>query len=101
MSDDNNVTYMDDWLRTHGRSVPMSRNGVQLNWSHTDQAFDAEEIKAWFDKGIVETRTFTQAEMEAMEAMDSEPKWIATPETVNLLKQLYPDRFDRNPSWID
>lgn len=41
-----NVIYMDDWLRTHGRSVPMSQNGVQLNWLHTDQAFDADEMKA-------------------------------------------------------
>jgi hypothetical protein len=72
MSDE--IVYMDEWLRGHGRSVPMARNGVSLQWQHTHPLFDEVEIKSMYAAGIVEHRTFTAQEKAALDAYTS-PQW--------------------------
>lgn len=64
MADD--PIYMDEWLRKHGRSVPMSDNGVVLHWEHTQQVLDDDEVQRLTDEGI-HLRTFTEAEKNAMD----------------------------------
>lgn len=65
--------YMDEWLRNHGRSIPMSNNGTVLHWDRTPQAFDDDEVQKLTDKGI-HLRTFTPAEIEAMDNVGP-PNW--------------------------
>jgi len=66
--------YMDDWLRNHGRSVPVAVDGVALEWEHTPQVFTPEELKSMFAEGIVEHRTFTKREKDALDSYIS-PQW--------------------------
>jgi hypothetical protein len=64
---DAEIFYMDEWLRNHGRSVPMTRNGVILDWEHTSQTFSHDEVQYLTDTGL-DLRTFTFAETEAMDS---------------------------------
>lgn len=76
---DADIIYMDEWLRGHGRSVPMAVDGVALQWRHTPQIFTQAELVSMFDKGLVSHRTFTADEIKALDsisqsALDSIPQ---------------------------